>query len=79
MNGFSNEDTWALAVLIDNDEYHYKIIGRLADSLDADHPSAVSTFEDELREILGESDFIDDADIDLDEVDMDELLRHMQD
>lgn len=78
MNGFSNEDTWAIAALIDNDECLYKIIGKLADSLDADHPSASSEFEDDIREFFDELTVLDTEDIDLDEVDMDELLRHMQ-
>lgn len=71
MNGYSNDDTYAAVVVLDNDDFAYTELCRMARRYDADESVK---FGVEIKKFVVEHGiFADEYDIDLDEVDFEEI------
>lgn len=77
MNGYSNDDTYAAAVVLDNDDFAYTELCRMARHYDADDSVK---FGVEVKKFVVEHNiFADEYNIDLDEVDFEEIAANYLD
>lgn len=77
MNGYSNDDTYAAVVALDNDDFAYTGLCRMARCYDADESVK---FGVEIKKFVVEHNiFADEYNIDLDEVDFEEIAANYLD